>query len=124
MRGLVGGGVHLVAMEEQILRAEEGHGAAAEEVDGLSRGDALEGGFDLCGIDLVGGFAEEAEQDGAVGGVADAGEREGAVEIDGDTGGAVEEGVGFEALDKAEGGTHGADGMGAGGADANLEKFK
>ena len=37
-----------------------------------------------CGIDGVGRFAEQAEQDGAVGAVADAGERERAVEIDAD----------------------------------------
>ncbi len=124
MRGLGGGGIHLVAMEEQVLRPREGDGVAAEEVEGVGCGDAVERGFDLRGIDLIGGFAEEAEQDGAVGGVADAGEREGAVEIDGDAGGAVEVAVGCEVAGEAEGGTHGADGMGAGGADPNLEKFK
>ena len=45
-------------------------------------------GFDVGGVDGVGSFAGEAEEDGAVGAVAYAGEGEGAVEIDADAGGA------------------------------------
>jgi len=66
----------------------------------------------LCEVHGVGGFAEEAEEDGAVGGVAYAGEGERAVEIDGDGVGLGEE-IWVKFADEAEGRTHGADGVGA-----------
>ena len=56
--------------------------------------------------------------------MADAGESERAVEIDGDVCGFVEEVGGGELAGEAEGGSHGADGVGAGGADADFEEFE
>ena len=80
--------------------------------------------FDGGGVDGVGGFAEEAEEDGAVGAVADAGEGERAVEVDVDLCGFFEEVCGGEFAGEAEGGSHGAYGVGAGGADADFEEFE
>ncbi len=86
--------------------------------------DGGEGSFDPGGIDGVGCFAEEAEEDGAVGAMAEAGEGERAVEMDDDTSGAGELAGGVELLDEAQGGTHGPDGVRAGGSDADLEEFE
>ena len=88
-------------------------------------------GFDLVelrldggGIELVGGFAGEAKEDSAVSAVADAGEGEGAVEMGGDPGGLGDAAGVFEIVGEAEGGAHGADGVGARRADADLEEFE
>ena len=90
----------------------------------MARADFCELGFDVGGVDGIGGLAEEAEEDGAVGGVADASEGEGAEEVYGEGLGVGEAaGVG-EVADEAEGGTHGADGVRAGGTDADLEELK
>jgi hypothetical protein len=56
--------------------------------------------------------------------VAYAGEGERAVEIDGDSRGCFQETGGVELAGKAKGGAHGADGVGAGRADANFEEFE
>lgn len=78
----------------------------------------------MFGGDGVGGVAGEAEEDGGVSGMADAGEREGAVKVDLDAGGLMEEAGALEAFGEGEGGAHGADRVGAGGAYADFEKFK
>src|SRR5271170_5099891 len=84
VRGDGGVGVHLVAVEEEIFGLDEGDGLLAAEVDGVCVADGCDFGFDGGGVNGVGGFAEEAEENGAVGSVAYAGEGERAVEIDGD----------------------------------------
>jgi len=59
----------------------KGDGLAAcefERVGGTDGGDFC---FDGGGVDGIGGFAEEAEEDGAIGAVTDAGEGERAVEV-------------------------------------------
>jgi hypothetical protein len=124
VRDDAGGRIHLVAMEEEMLWLEEGNGFAAEEAEGAYGADGGEFSFDLRGLYCVGGFAKEAEEDGAVGAVADSSEGERAIEIDDDAGGAIEEIFGIERVDETQGGTHGADGVGAGGADADLEEFE
>ena len=58
------------------------------------------------------------------GAVADSGEGERAVEVDGDLGGFFEEVFLGEFAGETEGGSHGADGVGAGGADADFEEFE
>ena len=64
------------------------------EVERFRRANFGELGVNGGGVDLVGAFAEESEQDGAVGTVAAAGEGEGAVEVDLDAmGGAQQFGV-------------------------------
>ena len=94
-----------------MVGGTEGDGVAAGEGElagGVDLGDA---GFDGGWVDGVGGFAEEAEEDGAVGGVADAGVGEGAVEVDAEGLGAVYGGAEF--MEEAEGGAHGSDRVGA-----------
>ena len=60
----------------------------------------------------------------AVGSVADAGEGERTVEIDGDLCCALQKAGGFKLAREAEGCAHGADGVRAGGADADFEEFE
>ena len=77
-----------------------------------------------AGIDGVGSFADEAEQDGAIGSVSVAGEGERAVEIDGDVRDVCELACRVERASEAQRGSHGTDGMRAGGADADLEELE
>lgn len=111
-------------MEDEILGFDEGDGLLAAECDGVCVADGCDFGFDGGGVDGVGGFAEKAEENGAVGSVAYAGEGERAVEIDGDSRGCFQEIGGVELAGEAKGGAHGADGVGAGRADANFEEFE
>jgi hypothetical protein len=76
------------------------------------------------GVDGVGSLAGEAEEDGAIGGVADASEGEGTEEIDLDAGGFWEGSGGLEFLHETQGGAHRTHSVGAGWADADLEKFE
>ena len=124
VRDDAGDWIHLVAVEEKMLGLEEGNSLAAEKAECSGGTDGDELGFDLRWVYGVGGFAQKAEEDGAVGTVADAGEGERAVEIDDDAGGAIEEICGVECVDEAQSCAHRADGMGAGGADADLEEFE
>jgi hypothetical protein len=124
VRGLSGDGVHLVAMEAQVLLPGERDGALAEQVDRAGGRDAVQCSLDCRGIDLIGSLSEQAEQDGAVGAVTDAGESERAVELHSDASGAVELASRLQILGETKCGAHGADSMGAGGADPNLEKFE
>ena len=84
-------GVHLVAAEVEVFGFGEGDGDAAAEFEGVGGADGGDFCFDGCGVYGVGGFAEEAEEDGAVGAVTDAGEGERAVEVDVDLCGFFEE---------------------------------
>ena len=124
VRDDAGDWIHLVAVEEKMLGLEEGNSLAAEKAECSGGTDGDELGFDLRWVYGVGGFAQKAVEDGAVGTVADAGEGERAVEIDDDAGGAIEEICGVECVDEAQSCAHRADGMGAGGADADLEEFE
>jgi hypothetical protein len=78
VRGDGGVGVHLVAAEVEVLGFGEGDGLGAVECESAGGADGGDFCFDGGGVDGVGGFAEEAEEDGAVGAVTDAGEGEGA----------------------------------------------
>jgi hypothetical protein len=109
----LGGWIHLIAMEEEVIGFGEGDGFAIEEVEGSGVADGGEFGVDERGVDGVGCFADEAEEDGAVGTVAVAGEGERAVEIDGDVRGVREVACCVEGLNEAECCAHGADGVGA-----------
>jgi len=116
--------IHLVAVEEKMLGLKEGNGFAAEKAECSGGTDGGEFCFDLRWIYRVGGFAQETEEDSAVGAVADSGEGERAVEIDDDAGGRIEEICGVECVCEAQSCAHRADGMGAGGANADLEEFE
>jgi len=124
VRDDAGSWIHLVAVEEKMLGLEEGNGFAAEKAECSGGTDGGEFCFDLRWIYRVGGFAQETEEDSAVGAVADSGEGERSVEIDDDSGGAIEEICGVECVYEAQSCAHRADGMGAGGANADLEEFE
>ncbi len=66
---------------------------------------------DERGIDYVGSFAKQTQQDGTVGAVADAGEGERSVEFDVDGVCMREQVCRAECLDEAQGGAHGTDGV-------------
>ena len=122
--GSSGDGIHLVAVEEEVLGFDEGDLVAAKERKALLQANGGDGGLDGGWVHRVGSFAGEAEEDSAVGAVADAGEGERAVEVDEDMVRAVEAACGVELADEAESGAHGADGVGAGGAYADLEELE
>jgi hypothetical protein len=111
-------------VEEEVFGLGEGDGLAVEEGEGSGGADFGEVVFDLSGVYGVGGFAEETKEDGAVGGVADAGEGERAVEVYFESAGLVEEAGCGEILGEPEGGSHRADGVRTGWADADLEEFE
>jgi len=110
MCGSVGVGVHLIAVEEEMLGLAEGDLVSAHELEALCAADGGEQRVDLCEVDGVRGFAEKSEEDGAVGAVADAGEGEGTIEVDGEGAGCVEE-LRVELADEAQSSAHGADGV-------------
>lgn len=111
-------------MEEQVLGLDEGYGMATGEREALGGTDGGDLLLDGSGIHGIGGVAGEPEEDGAIGAVADAGEGERAEEVDDDVVGALDQAGGIEFAGETESCSHGADGMGAGRADADLEEFE
>ncbi|MNP76315.1 hypothetical protein D3C76_1735300 [compost metagenome] len=69
-------------------------------------------------------FTFQAKEYGFVAAVALAGGAERAIELDFDAGSGSQQPVTAQAFDEACRGTHGADGMGAGGADADFEQVE
>ena len=108
-----GVGIHLVAAEVEVLGFGERDCLFAVEGERASGADGGNFSFDGGGVYGVWSFAEEAEEDGAVGSMADAGEGERSVEVDVDPCGWFEEIFFREFAGEAEGGAHGADGVGA-----------
>ena len=76
VRGDGGVRVHLVAAEVEVLGFDEGDRLASVELKFVGAADRGDLWLDCGGIDGVGRFAEEPEEDGAVSPVADAGEGE------------------------------------------------
>ena len=62
----------------------EGNLVKIEKIERSGGTDGGEIGIDQFGIDRIGRFAEQPEQNGAVGAVAGSGERKRAIEIDAD----------------------------------------
>ncbi len=71
VRGLSGSGYIWSRWKSEVFGFGEGNRLAVEQVEGSGVADGGEFGFDDGGIDGVGGFADEAEEDGAVGSVSD-----------------------------------------------------
>ena len=124
MRGGAGGRVHLIAKEEQIVALVKADGVGAVENEMRVAANAGEEVVDPRGVDGVGRVAGEAEQNGAVGAVAEAGEGERAEELHADACGAIEMAGGGELTGEAEGRAHGANGVRARRADADLEELE
>ena len=123
--GRIGGiGVHLVAMEEEVLSFGEGNLVKVEKIESPGRTDGGEIGIDQFGIDSIGSFAQQSEQNGAVGTVAGSGECKGAIEIDADCCRSRKQSQGVERTDEAESSAHGADGVRTGGTDTDLKELK
>ena len=78
-------------------------------------------GFGVNGIRV---FTFEPQQYGFVAAVSFAGGAEGTVEFNFYAGGVLQHFITAQTFDKTRSSTHGADGMGAGGADANLEQVE
>jgi hypothetical protein len=65
-----------VDTEAQMVLLEEGNLAPSVEHDRVLLADSPHFGLDLVGVDAIGDFAGESEQDRAIGAVAAAGECE------------------------------------------------
>ncbi|MNJ21600.1 hypothetical protein D3C77_159550 [compost metagenome] len=119
--GVVGQGF---ANHRQVLLLDELDVVLAQQLEPSTAADGLQAGGDAFGIDAVGVFAFKPEQHGLVAAVALAGGAERAVQLGLDADRSLEQIVAAQPFGKARGGTHGADGMGAGGADADLEQVE
>ncbi|MNM91835.1 hypothetical protein D3C81_1041450 [compost metagenome] len=108
----------------QVLLFDEVDFMLAEQVEPAAAADGLQACGDAFGIDRVRVFAFKAEQHGLVAAVAFAGGAKRAVEFGLDADRGAEQLVAAQAFGKARGGAHGADGMGTGGADADLEQVE
>ncbi len=111
-----GGFVEVDLMGGAYFRPEQ-----AQALGGADALDLVVGGFDVHG---AGGVAFEAEEDGLGGAVAVAGGAQGAEEFGADADRLGEQAVLLEASDEHPGGAHRADGVGAGGADADGEEVE
>ncbi len=119
--GVVGEGF---ADHRQVFFLVERNAVFAEQVQAAAaahRQEARGDGFSVYGVRV---FAFQAEQHGLVAAVAFAGGAQRPVEFHLDAGGGAQQVVALEALDKTSGGAHRADGVGTGGADANLEQVE
>src|SRR6185437_511506 len=84
-----GGEAHSVRMsgksfrltKNEVARLIESNGPAMQEVQSLFLTNLRNQGFDLAGVDLVGGFSEQPQDHGAISSVAASGERERAKEF-------------------------------------------
>ncbi len=114
----------LVVHEQQLHRLVETNRTLAQQVDPPAGADALHGGLDAVGIDCFGLSAFQADQHGAIGAVARSGERERSIQPHGDLCRRLEQPIALQAQDEFARRAHRAHGMGAGGADADLEDVK
>ena len=117
-------GQHLIEVEQQVQRLVEGDLPPAEQADPAGAADALQCRFDGGGVERIGRHALEAEQDGAVGAVAAAGEGQRAVELRRHLVGGVEQAALLEQRHEAVRRIHRTHGVGARGADADLENIE
>ena len=104
-------GIHLVAVEEQMLALPEYDLVVTEEWSCCEDRTAAMSELISRRVDFIGSFAEQAEEHSAVSAVANSGERERAVEFDGDRGGCRKQTAVNEGPNEPQGGAHGADCM-------------
>ena len=111
-------------LELQVALPVEGNGVNACQRQAGVQLHGIHGLGHLVRIDLVGLLAHQAGDDGTVSPVADAGRRERAVELDLHTlHGGQQAGL-LQMAGKIAGRPHGTHGVGAGGADADLEQVE
>ncbi|MNY36429.1 hypothetical protein D3C86_1709160 [compost metagenome] len=96
----------------------------AEQVQAAVAANLLQARSDGFGIHGVRVFTFQAQQHSLVTAVAFAGGAERAVQLDLDAGGGRQQPFTAQAFDETRSGAHRADGVGAGGADANLEQVE
>ena len=111
---------------EMISSLERVLGAAfvAEQVETAAVADRLQAGGNAVGIDAVGVLAFQPEEHGLVAAVALAGGAERTIQLDLDAVGGGQQAITPQPFGEACGSAHRADGMGTGGADANLEQVE
>ena len=119
--GVVGQGF---ANHRQVRFFDEIDGVFAQQVQApaaANRGQSLGHGF---GVDGVRVLAFKPQQNGLVAAVAFAGGAEGAIEFNFYAGCGLQQLITAQTFGKTRSSTHGADGVGTGGADANLEQVE
>ncbi|MCY1176294.1 hypothetical protein D9M73_165600 [compost metagenome] len=119
--GVIGQGF---ANHRQVFFLVERNAVFAEQVQAAVAANLLQARGDGLCIHGVRVFAFQAEQHSLVTAVAFAGGAKRAVEFGLDADRGAEQLVAAQALGKTRGGAHGADGMGTGGADADLEQVE
>ncbi|MNV32247.1 hypothetical protein D3C71_1235780 [compost metagenome] len=112
------------ANHRQVFFLVERNAVFAEQVQASAATNVLQAGGDGFGVNGVRMLAFQAEQHGLVAAVALAGGAERAVQLDFDASGCRQQVFTAQTFDEARGGAHRADGVGAGGADANLEQVE
>jgi len=129
--GVEGAEHHAVGMERQrpanegeLSLAVEGNRMPAEQLQFATLADRREAGRDAVGIHRFGLLALQSEQHGPVTAVALAGSAERAVQLDPEAGSGGQQFVALQPVGEAPCGAHGADGVRAGRADADLEQVE
>ncbi len=113
-----------LADHRQVFFLVERNAVFAEQVQSAVAANVLQAGGDGFGVDGVRVFTFEAEQHGLVAAVTFAGGAERAVQLDAHAGGGGQQVFTAQTFGETRSGTHRADGVGTGGADANLEQVE
>ena len=112
------------ANHRQVFFLVERNAVFAEQIQAAVLAHLRQAGGYGFGIHGVRVFTFQAQQHGLVAAVAFAGGAERSIEFHLDAGGGAQQVVTLEALDESSGGAHRANGVGTGGADANLEQVE
>ena len=112
------------APEQQVLLFHKAHRVLAQQGQLLAAADVQQRRGDLVGVDAVGLVPGQAQQHGAVGAVAPACGAERAEQLGVQLLGGAQQARRLELAGKVPGGNHGAHGVRAGRADADLEEVE
>ncbi|MCY1439264.1 hypothetical protein D9M71_554950 [compost metagenome] len=113
-----------LADHRQVFFLVERNAVFAEQVQAAVAANLLQARGDGLCIHGVRVFAFQAEQHSLVTAVAFAGGTERTIQLDFDAGGGFKQVFAAQTFGEARSGTHRADGVGTGGADANLEQVE
>ena len=112
------------AAKQQVFLFYKRHGVLAQQAHGLARADVGDGGRDLVGVDVVRLMARQAQQHGCVGAVAHARGRQRTEELNRHVVHCGQAQRAAHMAGKLPRRNHGAHGVRAGRADADLEKVE